>query len=181
MWEIVGENGMTEVMDSSKQTSSINAKPLMFSGLTAVSIDPKGRITIPSQYRDRILEHEHGRLVVTIDTEDRCLLMYPQSQWLQILDKLEQLPTFHRASRRIKRLLIGHAVELELDRQGRVLLPQILRDYAGVDKTVMVVGQGKKFELWGENQWQLGRDSWLAEDLGGDDEPMPPELMTLTL
>lgn len=159
----------------------VTTKPMMFSGLTAMSVDPKGRITIPAQYRERLLEQEHGRVVLTIDTEDRCLLLYPQSQWQQILEKLEALPTFHRMARRIKRLLIGHATELELDRQGRVLLPQLLREYAGLDKTIMLVGQGKKFELWGETQWQMGRDSWLAEDLNGEEEPIPPELMTLTL
>lgn len=168
-------------MTTTEVTTTATQTPMMFSGLTAASVDPKGRITIPAQYRDRVLDQEQGHLVLTIDTEDRCLLLYPLSQWQSILQKLEQLPTFHRPTRRIKRLLIGHAVEMELDRQGRVLLPQLLREYAGLEKTVMLVGQGKKFELWGETQWNMGRDSWLAEDLSGGEEPVPPELMTLTL
>lgn len=152
----------------------------MFRGLTALNMDAKGRITIPTQYRQMLMDEATGELIITIDTEDRCLLIYPLSQWHIIEERLEALPTFQAATRRIQRLLIGHATALEIDRNGRILLPPLLREYAGLDKNVMLVGQGKKFELWGESQWGLHRDKWLSE---GMDESggLPPELMSLSL
>lgn len=153
----------------------------MFRGLTSLNMDVKGRIIVPTQYRQAITEGANGQLVITIDTEDRCLLLYPLPQWQLIEERLGQLPTFQPAARRIQRLLIGHATELELDRNGRILLPPLLREYAGLDKTVMLVGQGKRFEVWGEAQWQLHRDSWLAEGIGENDAGIPSELISLSL
>ncbi len=153
----------------------------MFRGLTAVNIDTKGRIVVPTQYREIIAEEADGELVITIDTEERCLLLYPSPRWQEIEEKLQQLPSFHPASRRIQRLLIGHATDLEVDRQGRILLPPLLREYAGLEKTVMLVGQGNKFEIWGESQWQMGRDGWLAEGMDDDSGNIPPELSSLSL
>ncbi len=153
----------------------------MFRGLTSLNMDAKGRVGIPAQYRQAITEEANGQLVVTIDTEDRCLLLYPLHQWRVIEERLEELPSFQPAARRIQRLLIGHATELELDRNGRILLPALLREYAGLDKSVMLVGQGKKFEIWGDAQWQLHRDSWLADGIADDDSGVPPDLMSLSL
>jgi len=152
----------------------------MFRGLNSISIDDKGRIAIPARYRDLINDEADGILVTTIDTEERCLLMYPYPQWEEIEKKLESLPSFHPATRRIQRLLIGHAEELEMDRTGRVLLPQLLREYAGLDKLAMMVGQGNKFEIWGESQWRLGREGWIAQGLHEDGE-IPAELRSISL
>jgi MraZ protein len=93
--------------------------------------------------------------------------------------KIEALPSFHKASRRIQRLLIGHATELELDGNGRVLIPPLLREFAHLDKQLMLIGQGRKFELWSETSWQERRDTWLAEETA--DETLPPELQSLSL
>ena len=154
----------------------------MFRGLTAVSMDAKGRISIPSRYR-KSLDHDHsGLMVVTIDTEDRCLLLYPYTGWEQIEQKLEALPSFHPASRRIQRLLIGHATEVEVDNSNRVLVPPLLREYAGLGPTILLVGQGKKFEIWGESQWHMARNAWLGEGLEyRESDDLPPELRTLSL
>ncbi len=152
----------------------------MFRGLNAVAVDEKGRITIPGKYRDLITNEADGILVTTIDTEERCLLLYPYPQWEQIERKLESLPSYHPASRRIQRLLIGHATELEMDRSGRVLIPPLLREYAGLGQMVMLVGQGKKFEIWGESQWDSARDGWLADEMKNDDD-LPPDLKSLSL
>lgn len=152
----------------------------MFRGLAACSVDVKGRVTIPSNYRKILTEEADGKLVITIDTEERCLLLYPLSRWLKIEEALGNLPSFQPATRRIQRLLIGHATDLELDRHGRILLPSLLREYAGLDKSIILVGQGKKVEIWGESQWQLGREGWLSE--GMDEEAgIPPELQSLSL
>lgn len=152
----------------------------MFRGLTAVSIDAKGRITVPSHYRRMFIDESDGELVLTIDTEERCLLLYPASVWQQIEERLESLPSFNAAARRIQRLLIGHATDLELDRQGRVLLPTLLREYAGLDRNVMLVGQSNKVEIWGEAQWSSQRARWLVESLA-EKEDMPKELEALSL
>lgn len=152
----------------------------MFRGITAVALDAKGRISVPAQYREKITDIAGDDMVVTIDTEDRCLLLYPAPHWQEIEDRLQELPTFNPVTRRIQRLLIGHATDLSIDRHGRVLLPQILRDYAGLDKNIIVVGQGRRFEIWGESQWELGRDSWLAIDMD-QDGGTPPELLNISL
>lgn len=153
----------------------------MFRGLSAGQIDSKGRITIPANYRTLMVEEASGSLVVTIDTEDRCLLLYPFPQWQVIEEKLEALPSFQPAARRIQRLLLGHATELELDRQGRILLPPLLRDYAELDKSVILVGQGKKIEIWNERLWEDVRATWLAESMGEHNGGVPMELAMMSL
>ena len=154
----------------------------MFRGLAAVNIDIKGRITIPAHYRDILHAEAKDELVITIDTEERVLLLYPAPIWQQIETELVQLPTYNPGVRRVQRLLIGHATDLEMDRHGRILLPGLLREYAGLDKTIMLVGQGKKFEIWGESQWQMARDGWLAEGMGDESgQGVPPELSSLSL
>lgn len=152
----------------------------MFRGINAIALDDKGRIAIPARYRDLIADEAGGILVVTIDTEDRCLLLYPYPQWEQIEQKLEALPSFNPVSRRIQRLLIGHATEIEMDRNGRILLPPLLREHAGLGQMVMLVGQGKKFEIWGETQWEAAREGWLGEEITARDD-LPFDLKTLAL
>ena len=152
----------------------------MFRGLSAVQVDAKGRITIPANYRTLMIEEANGSLIVTIDTEQKCLLLYPFPQWQIIEEKLEALPSFQPAARRIQRLLMGHATELELDRQGRILLPNLLRDYATLDKTAILVGQGKKIEIWSEPLWEDARATWLAESVD-ENHGVPMELAMLSL
>lgn len=153
----------------------------MFRGLTAIQIDAKGRLNIPSRYRTVLLDEAAGNSVVlTIDTEQPCLLLYPIPRWVEIEQKLEQLSSFHPASRRIQRLLMGHATDVELDSQGRILLPPLLREYARLDKSAMLVGQGKKFEIWNEEAWAAGRATWLADATNGL-SAMSAELLALSL
>jgi MraZ protein len=153
----------------------------MFRGITAINIDDKGRLAIPARYRDVLKEQSDGIMVVTIDTEERCLLLYTHPQWEQIEQKLEDLPSFNPKARRIQRLLIGHATEVELDRNARILLPSVLREYAGLGQSVMLVGQGKKFEIWGEAQWHSAREVWLEEGLCAEGGELPQELLSLSL
>lgn len=152
----------------------------MFRGITAVNLDAKGRMAMPARYREMLLTQETGQLVVTIDTDETCLLLYPATEWEIIERKIEALPSFNKAARRIQRLLIGHATELELDNQGRILLPTLLREYAGLDKCIILVGQGKKFEIWSESAWNSRRDSWL-ETQSVDNAELPKELESLSL
>lgn len=128
----------------------------MFRGINAINLDPKGRIGVPARYRERLKEETDTQLVITIDTEVTCLLLYPLSEWEVIEKKIEALPSFNRVTRRIQRLLIGHATEVEMDSNGRILIPPLLREYAKLGRRVMLVGQGKKFEIWDETLWQQG-------------------------
>jgi len=153
----------------------------MFRGVNAVNIDAKGRIVMPTRYRERLLEQNAGHVVMTIDTEERCLLLYPLIAWEQIENKLAQLPSFNPQARRIQRLLIGHATETELDSHGRVLVPPLLRDYAGLKKHAVLVGQGKKFELWDEGYWEERRSHWLQEESNADAALLPDEVKLLSL
>ena len=137
-------------------------------------MDPKGRMAIPTRIREELAESCGGRLVITAHTEDRCLLVYPEPEWLALLPQIEALPSFNKASQRVKRILIGYATTLDIDSSGRVLVPPTLREYAKIDKKMMLVGQGKKLELWSE-------ESWLALlDAPADDE-IPSEMLSLSL
>jgi MraZ protein len=152
----------------------------MFRGITAVLLDTKGRMAMPARHRAALQQCDANQVVVTIDTESPCLLLYPLSEWELIEQKLQALPSFNRAARRIQRLLIGHATELEFDNSNRLLLPGLLREYAQLDKRVMLVGQGKKIELWDEQQWHAGRSQWLSEEANSANE-LPDELQSLSL
>ena len=152
----------------------------MFRGINAVNIDEKGRFAVPTRYRERLKLDCDNHTVITIDTEERCLLLYPLSTWEEIEAKLSQLPSFNAGARRIQRLLIGHATDVDIDNGGRVLLPSLLREYANLEKRLIVLGQGNKFELWVEATWQARRDSWLSEKMDGGDG-LPDELKSLSL
>jgi MraZ protein len=125
----------------------------MFRGATKVTLDEKGRMVMPTRYREQLAERAQGRVVVTVDSRDRCLLIYPLPEWDLIEAKLTSLPTLNEEARRLTRLMIGHAVDFELDGHGRILLPQELREFAGLQRQGMLIGQGRKFELWSESSW----------------------------
>jgi MraZ protein len=117
--------------------------------------------------------------VATVDRADKCLLIYPLPDWEEIERKLMRLPTLNPQARRLQRLMVGHATDLELDSHGRVLVPPKLREYAGLSRQAMLIGQGSRFELWDEQHWNERRDEWLqAGDEPGD---LPAELEQLSL
>jgi MraZ protein len=151
----------------------------VFRGINAINADDKGRLSIPSRYRERLVDTAQGHLVLTIDTESPCLLLYPLAAWEEIEAKIEALPSFNKGARRIQRLLLGHATEVDMDGQGRILLPPLLREYASLDKKVILLGQGKKFELWNEEKWQEQRDHWLDKE--GADESLPDDFSSISL
>ncbi|WP_445937946.1 division/cell wall cluster transcriptional repressor MraZ [Pseudomonas sp.] len=134
----------------------------MFRGANAISLDAKGRLAMPSRYRDELVSRCAGQLIVTIDAIDPCLCVYPLSEWELIEAKLRELASFREENRRLQRLLIGNAVDLELDASGRFLVPPRLREYAKLDKRAMLVGQLNKFQLWDEDAWNAVTDADLA-------------------
>jgi len=150
----------------------------MFRGANKVTLDAKGRMVMPTRYRDRIHERSQGRLVVTVD-RDQCLLMYPLPDWDEIERKLMKLPSLNAQARLLQRLMVGHATDLELDGHGRILLPPKLREFAGLTRQGVLIGQGNRFELWDEARWNERRDEWLKGEEPAAD--LPAELETLSL
>jgi MraZ protein len=150
----------------------------LFRGVNALNLDAKGRMAIPTKYRERLIEQCNGQLILTVD-RDHCLLLYPLSEWEVIERKLASLPNLEKQTRRLQRLLIGHATECDMDNHSRILLPPPLREFAQLDKRVVLIGQGNKFELWDEQTWNVRRDMWLAAD--ESEQPLPVELESISL
>jgi len=150
----------------------------MFRGASKITLDAKGRMAMPTRYRDQLSEKSDGRLVLTVD-RDYCLLIYPFPDWEEIERKLVRLPSLNPQARRLQRLMVGYATELDLDGHGRILLPRELREFAGLDRQAILIGQGNKFELWDEERWNAKRDQWLQTEDDGVD--LPAELESLSL
>lgn len=151
----------------------------MFRGVNNLNLDAKGRFAIPMRYRESLKDSCASQLVITIDPNDHCLLIYPAPEWQEIERKLIRLPSFNKAARRLQRLLVGHAIEVDMDGQGRILLSQPLREFARINKRAVLIGQGNKFEMWDEECWSEQRESWLDEDLEQMD--LPADLETLSI
>lgn len=137
----------------------------MFRGINSVTLDAKGRMALPARHREAIRARSGGRLVTTIDPRDPCLLMYPLPDWEALQAYLEKMANMHVPVRLLQRLLIGHATDMELDANGRVLLPQMLREHGRLERKLIVVGQANKIEIWSEGNWQEGMENWLGKDL----------------
>ena len=154
----------------------------MFLGVSTLNLDAKGRIAIPAKHRETLAQTCASRVVVTINPnrDDRCLWLYPESEWREIARNLSRLPPMIRQNQLIQRLMLGHASEVELDGQGRVLLPNELREYAGLGKRVSLVGQMHKFEIWDEEIWSGSREQWLGEALT-EESGMSEELKGMRL
>ena len=148
----------------------------MFQGAAQLNLDSKGRLAIPSRHRDMLLAHCSGQLVLTADA-DGCLLFYPQPEWEPIRDKLLKMSALDPRIRALQRRLIGYAEEVEMDAAGRVLISPALRTYAVLDKRVMLIGQGNKFELWDEAKWTAQQEVALSFAYG----ELPKELEGFTL
>lgn len=147
----------------------------MFYGSHAISMDAKGRIAIPTKVRESLQSACNGQIVLTAHTESRCLHVFPETHWQEILPTIEGLPSFNKVSRRAKLLLIGHAGQLEIDANGRVLIPSTLREYAGLEKKILLVGQGAGLELWSEERFAEYIDTDISDD------EMPEAMKSLAL
>lgn len=130
----------------------------MFLGEYEHNVDAKGRIAIPAKFRDDLTDG----LVVTRGF-DQNLLLYPAAAWREVADKVNSLPMGQPATRNLRRLLFASAADLEMDKQGRILLPANLREYAGIDAEAVVAGMDSFIEIWSRDRWQAVIDSFPAE------------------
>ncbi|MDH3352133.1 MAG: division/cell wall cluster transcriptional repressor MraZ [Gammaproteobacteria bacterium] len=148
----------------------------MFRGATKVSLDAKGRMAMPTRYRERLAARCGGEIVVTVD-RDHCLLIYPLPDWEELERKLVRLPSMNKVARNIVRIMVGYATEVDMDSSGRILVSRELRDFADLEKQAMLIGQGNKFELWDEGTWNEKRDAWLGDEEDGE---LPADLESIS-
>lgn len=134
---------------------------------------------MPARYRDRVLELCQGQLIATIALEERCLWIYPVPAWNKVEEQLRIAPNMNPAVKRLNRLLVGNANEIELDSNGRFVVPPMLREHAGLDKKVVLVGQLDKFELWSEEVWEATTNAYLDQEQDFGD--LPDALQNLSL
>ena len=150
----------------------------MFRGVQYINLDAKGRMAVPVRQREQLSVICEGQLVMTVDTQSNCLAIYPLSEWERIERDVQALPALNPAVKRFQRLVLGYASDLQLDGNGRVLLPSALREYARLERRAVLVGQGNKLELWSEELWQRECEAALNADSTGE---LPVELMQLNL
>ena len=154
----------------------------MFTGSTQMALDGKGRLAIPARLRERLNASCAGHLVLTADPTSGCLLLYPYPEWERVASRLNALPSLDPIAKELKRLVIGSAEEVDPDGAGRILVNPMLRRFAKLEKSVALVGQGEKFEIWDDATWQglfeqaaqfpqllanAARDGTLSEGLKG--------------
>lgn len=148
----------------------------MFRGVAQLNLDSKGRLAVPSKFRDDLISRSSGRLVITADS-DRCLLIYPLPDWEPIEQRLMALSSFNAQIRELQRRLVGYAEDVVMDATGRILVPPALRRFAQLEKAVMLIGQGNKFELWNKDNWEQRMEQGGGFSPGG----LPPELEGFSL
>lgn len=149
----------------------------MFRGVTAINLDAKGRFAIPTRYREELQDCCDRQLVVTVAMNEKCvgepgcLWLYPLPEWEKLELTVSKLPTLNKMAGKLRRFLIGNATETEMDGQGRLLLSDKLRKFAGMEKKLILVGQLNKFEIWNEDAWNAKENEWMnADDDDGLDE-----------
>jgi MraZ protein len=130
-----------------------------------LALDAKGRLSIPARYRAELEEQSKGRLVITVQRHGKSLLIYPEPDFEDAAREVRKLSDFEPSEQRFKYLFIGHAMDMDIDGSGRVLVPPVLRALVGVDKKVALVGMTNKFELWDEDAWlEQQRSLYISDD-----------------
>ncbi|MFC0117805.1 division/cell wall cluster transcriptional repressor MraZ [Pseudoalteromonas xiamenensis] len=151
-----------------------------FRGATSLSLDEKGRFAVPTKYRHSLLSEHEGTVICTVALNEPCLWLYPLSEWQLIEAKLAKLSSMNPRARRMQRLLLGHATEYQLDKNGRILLAPSLRAHAGLGKKLMLVGLLNKFEIWDEDRWAAQMEQDVEIERSGDFE-FDPDLDSISL
>ncbi|WP_284243697.1 division/cell wall cluster transcriptional repressor MraZ [Thalassotalea insulae] len=152
----------------------------MFRGTSAITLDSKNRITIPTRYREELFADCQGKMVCTVDIQHPCLLLYPLPEWEEIELKLCSLSSMNSQERLLQQVLLGNASDCDIDKSGRLLINGPLRNHAGLEKNIMLVGQLKKFEIWSEQAWQDQMQQGIAKIQSGEIE-LTERLLDLSL
>ena len=148
----------------------------MFQGAATLNLDAKGRMAVPTRHRDALVAAGDGHLVITAHPH-RCLLLYPRPSWEPIRDQILAASSLQPEAAMVRRLLVGFAEDVELDGAGRLLLSSSLRQFAGLDKEIWLIGQGRHFEIWSAAGWKAQQDAIFAVG----DKLLPPGLENLAL
>lgn len=125
----------------------------MFSGTYHHSIDTKGRVIIPAKFRAGLSSG-----MVLNKGLDNCLFLYPMSEWMKLVEKMKDIPLTNKDGRMFVRRMFANAVDVEMDKQGRLLIPPMMRDYANIDKDLVSIGVGERVELWSREEWDSYND-----------------------
>ena len=152
----------------------------MFRGTSAITLDNKKRITIPTKYREELVSDCGGKMVCTVDIQHPCLLLYPLPEWEEIELKLCGLSSMNPQERLLQQVLLGNASDCEMDKSGRLLINGPLCQHASLEKSVMLVGQLKKFEIWSESAWQAQMQQGISKIQAGEIE-LTERLLDLSL
>jgi MraZ protein len=152
----------------------------MFRGASAITLDTKNRITVPTRYREEIFADCQGKMICTVDIQHPCLLLYPLPEWEEIELKLCNLSSMNQQERLLQQVLLGNATDCDMDKNGRLLLNGPLRNHAGLEKSIMLVGQLKKFEIWSESAWQTQMQQGIEKIQSGEIE-LTERLLDLSL
>lgn len=143
----------------------------MFQGATAINLDAKGRMAVPARHRDALIAAAEGGNLVLTAHPHKCLLLYPAPAWVPIRDKILAAPSFDPRSAAAKRVLLGNARDESMDAAGRLLIAPELREVAGLEKQIWLVGMGTHFEVWSDEGWK--RQHQAAFDALASTEPPP--------
>ncbi|MEM6640323.1 MAG: division/cell wall cluster transcriptional repressor MraZ [Pseudomonadota bacterium] len=149
----------------------------MFRGPDSLTVDAKGRMPIPTRHREHIAELCGGQLIVTCD-RDRCLLIYPEPTWLEVEARINAMPRANAFARNMQRMLVGNAMPVEMDSAHRILIKPMHRDYARIDRKVVLIGQDNKFELWDDAVYQKKLGDWGIPEGGTEAAPADESMAT---
>ncbi|MFQ5329711.1 MAG: division/cell wall cluster transcriptional repressor MraZ [Thermodesulfobacteriota bacterium] len=136
----------------------------MFRGRFEHTIDGKGRLSIPAAFRELLKERYDERLVVT--SYDGCLLAYPYEEWKTLEERVAVLPEFKKDTRAFLRFFYSSATDCQIDKLGRILIPQTLREYAGLERDVILIGAFRQVEIWSKEKWQAAEANSSQEEIG---------------
>jgi MraZ protein len=154
----------------------------IFRGSDPINMDSKGRLAIPTRYRGILSDLCEGALVITIDMKSTCLTLSPLPEWKQFEKKVAALPAMDELGEMLSRFVVGQAKDIQLDGNGRILIPQELREFAKLEKKIVLVGRTQRLEIWSEDLWESevkqSRETYM--DILSEKQPMSDALKSLS-
>ena len=150
----------------------------MFRGNSVVNMDAKGRVGVPVRYRETLAAVCDGQVVVTIG-QGGCLNVVPTPEWDNFQAEIGKMSSLIPRAGRLQHMYVGNARDIEIDSNGRFLIPPELREHAQLGKKVVMVGQMSRLELWDQERWNLQLEKWIAEEAAEVD--LPDELKSLSI